>query len=486
MSERISRRELIGGAAAGAATAALPTPGAAAASRRVFTDSVDVVVVGAGLAGLAAARRLRRAGQDVLVLEARSRVGGRIQNRSIGGDEVVEVGGQWIGPTQDHLLALSKAVGVKRFKTYDKGEYVDYRNDLHYTYPKETRIPPGDPVAAADAAQAIVRLNEMANTVPRRRPWKADDAQEFDSKSFHDWMEENVPSPNGRELVSLGIEAVFSAQPRDMSLLHVLFYIHSAGSLDILITTGGGAQDSRFVGGSQLVAKRAANRLGDRVRLNSPVRKIKQTRSDVVVSGPGFRVRARRVIVAIPPTLSGRIEYEPALPGYRDQLLQRLPMGTVIKVQCLYDEPFWRAEGLAGQATSDTGPVKITFDNSPPDGKPGVLMGFIEGEMGRDWGRRSKKDRREGVIDSFARYFGPKARRVEGYIEKNWAREEWTRGCYGAFWPTGVWTSYGPALRRRVGRIHWAGTELASRWSGYMDGAIRSGKDAAEEVLRKL
>jgi monoamine oxidase len=205
-----------------------------------------------------------------------------------------------------------------------------------------------------------------------------------------------------------------------------------------------------------------------------------------VVSGDGFSVAADRVVVALPPTLCARIDWRPAMPAMRDQLTQRMPMGTVIKVQCVYDEPFWRKDGLAGQATSDTGPVKVTFDNSPPDGKVGVLMGFIEGTDGRLAQRMSLAERRKGVIESFARYFGDKARKVEQYVEKSWAAEEWTRGCYAGYFPPGVWSDYGPELRAPVGRIHWAGTETAEEWNGYMDGAVRSGHRVAKEVRAAL
>jgi monoamine oxidase len=209
-----------------------------------------------------------------------------------------------------------------------------------------------------------------------------------------------------------------------------------------------------------------------------------------VVSGDRFEVRARRAVVAIPPTLAGRLDYSPALPPLRDQLLQRIPMGTVIKVQCVYDTPFWRAAGLAGQATSDTGPVRITFDNSPPDASeskgPGVLMGFIEAADGRRALGWSRAQRREAVVESFARYFGAKARAPVAYVEKSWAAEEWTRGCYAGYFPPGVWTDFGHVLRAPVGRIHWAGTETATVWNGYMDGAVRSGERVAGEVAARL
>lgn len=516
----LTRRGLLAGTGAAALLATgLEEPAeAVTASGSIRTQ---VVVVGAGLAGLTAARDLLAAGRDVVVLEARDRVGGRILNHEVEGG-VVEVGGQWLGPAKDlpasdptagdvrgqeRVAALARELGLRRFPTYDTGAYVDYRSDLpvqRATY--DGRIPTHDPAATAEAAKALGQLDAMAKQVPLGAPWKAPRALAWDSMTFQSWMDHGdtaggypydglpdpigtvgVATPGGRKLLELAIQAVFSAEPRDLSLLHVLFYVHSAGSIEALVNTTGGAQQDRVVGGSALLATRLARRLGSRVRLSSPVTRIEQGERRVRVEGDGFVVRADRCVVAVPPTLAGRIDYAPALPALRDQLTQRMPMGNVIKVQCVYDEPFWREEGLAGQATSDTGPVKVTFDNSPPGANPpfGVLMGFMEGSEGRVWGTRSRTERREATIGCFARYFGPRARRVRHYIEKSWAAEPWTRGCYAGFMPPGTWVDHGAALRSPVGRIHWAGTETATVWNGYMDGAVRSGERVAREILSR-
>jgi monoamine oxidase len=206
----------------------------------------------------------------------------------------------------------------------------------------------------------------------------------------------------------------------------------------------------------------------------------------VTVEADGVSVRARRAIVAVAPTLAGRLVYDPPLPGFRDQLTQRMPLGTVAKCMAIYPEPFWRYEGLSGQGMSDTGPVRLTFDNSPPGGSPGVLLGFLEGRRARELGRLPASERRSAVIDCFARLYGPRAARPDAYMERLWAEEEWSRGCYGCHMPTGAWTSYGPALREPIGRLHWAGAEYATVWSGYMDGAVRSGERAAREALARL
>jgi monoamine oxidase len=449
------------------------------------THEADLVVVGAGLAGLAGAREAVGSGASVVVVEARDRVGGRVLNHDVGGGAVVEVGGQWIGPTQDRLAALAKELSVETFPTHGEGENViEYSGSLRRY---SGTIPRINPLVLLDVERAQRRLNRLARRVPLEAPWRAADAARLDAQTPAAWMRRNLATRPGRALLQLGIEAVWAAQPEDMSLLHLLFYIHSAGSLELLFDTEGGAQQDRFVGGSQLVPLRMAEQLGaERLVLGAPVRRIEHGADGVTVHGDDVAVRGKRAIVALAPPLAGRIAYDPPLPGYRDQLTQRMPLGTVAKCMAIYDEPFWRAEGLSGQGMSDTGPVKLTYDNSPPDGSPGVMLGFLEGRHARELGRISADERRAAVVDCFARLFGPRAARLDSYVERLWAEEEWSRGCYGCHMPTGAWTSFGPALHEPVGPLHWAGAECATVWNGYMDGAVRSGQRAAEEALERL
>lgn len=449
------------------------------------THEADVVVIGAGLAGLAAARELTARGASVVVVEARDRVGGRLLNHELGDGKVVEVGGQWIGPTQDRLAALAGQLGVETFPTHVAGHnLLEYGGEIHrYT----GTIPRINPAVLVDVEQAQRRLNWLARRVPLDRPWATPKAAKLDGQTAATWMRRNLATKSGRMLLGLGIEAVWAAQPEDVSLLHVLFYIHSAGSLELLFDTEGGAQQDRFVGGSQLIAIRMAEELGgERLVLEAPVRRIEHGPDGVTVHADGAVARGRRAIVAIPPTLAGRIAYDPPLPGYRDQLTQRMPLGTVAKCMAIYAEPFWRAEGLSGQTASEPGPVRVMYDNSPPDGSPGVLLGFLEGRHARELGRLGPEERRAAVIGCFARLFGPRAASPDDYVERLWAEEEWTRGCYGCHMPTGAWTSYGPALHPPIGPLHWAGAEYARVWNGYMDGAVRSGEAAAAEVLQEL
>src|SRR4051795_13644809 len=446
----------------------------------------DVIVVGADLAGLTAAREIQRAGKTAIVLEARDRVGGRTLNHPIGDGKVVEVGGQWIGPGQDLMKRLAQDMKVDTFPTHSKGHNVIEFNGKLTRY--RGTIPRIGPHVLADVAQAQLKIARLAKRIPLDEPWSAKDARKLDGQTFETWLRRNVYTKGGRALLELSVEAVWAAEPADLSLLHVLFYARSAGGFDRLLDTEGGAQQDRFVGGSQLVSIRLAAELGDGVvHLGHPVTRIEHGEHGVRVSaGTSFTATGKQVIVAIPPTLTSRIAYDPPLPGHRDQLTQRMPQGSVIKCMAIYDEPFWRAEGLSGMATSDTGPAKIVFDNSPPDGSPGVLLGFLEGERARVIGRLPADQRREQILAGLTRLFGPKASKPAGFIERSWAEEEWTRGCYGCYMPPGAWTSYGDALRAPIGRIHWAGAETATVWNGYMDGAVQSGVRAATEALASV
>jgi len=448
--------------------------------RRLDTD---VVVIGAGLSGLSAARRLRAEGVETLVLEARDRVGGRTLNHPIGDGKVVELGGQWVGPGQDRILGLVSELGLETFDTYSEGRNLFEHAGRLSSYRGE--IPRVNPIALLDVQLAMTRLQRMVARVPAEAPWSARDAERWDSQTVAGWTRRNMRTRLGRALIGLACEAVWAADPADISLLHFLAYCNAAGSLESLISTDGGAQQSRIVGGSQRIALGLAEPLEEVILLNEPVRRIEHE-AGVCVLGDTVTVNARRAIVAMSPALAGRLVYSPALPAHRDQLTQRVPNGSVIKCMALYDEPFWREQGLSGQLTSDGGPVKVVFDNSPPDGRPGVLLGFLEGNQARRLGRVSDEERREAVIGCFARFFGPRAASPREYVDKNWAADEWTRGCYGAFFPPNTWLAFGDALRAAIGPIHWAGAETATRWMGYMDGAVSSGERAAGEVLAQL
>jgi monoamine oxidase len=497
--ERLTRRGLIGvGAAAGASAALSRVPFAEARKkdekqRGRRRRHADVVVVGAGFAGLTAALRLKQSGKSVIVLEARNRVGGRAHNAQIPGGQVSERGAAFIGPTQDRIAALASEFRVGTFPTFETGDNVYIRDGNRITYSDTglTGTAPPDPVILPDLATVVLKLDQMATKIDVNSPWTAADAASWDAQTLQSFLEANALTPQFRDqIVPSATRSIFGAEPRELSLLFTTFYIaasgneQNVGTFERNFNTRMGAQQDRFDGGSQIVALRVAKRLGKkRVLLKQAVRRIVQEKHGVTVLTKRLRVRAKHVIVAIPPTLAGRIDYRPDLPSLRDQLTQRLPQGNLTKVACVYDRPFWRDAGLNGTAVATDGFVNVTFDDTPPGGSPGVVFGFVGGDKARGFNALPAAQRRATVIDEFTKLFGSGAANPIDYIETNWASERWSRGCPVGIAGPGLYTGYGPALRQPVGRIHWAGTETSTYWNGYMDGAVRSGERAAAEVL---
>jgi monoamine oxidase len=449
-----------------------------------MTEPLDVVVVGAGFAGLTAARELVGLGRSVVVLEARDRVGGRTRTDVVAGHPV-DLGGQWIGPGQDRIAGLVAELGFETVTQYTDGDAVLLQDGTTTRSPGEAAyaLPP---MTLEAYLRVQGELDATAESIPLDAPWDAPGAEELDAMTFASWMASLTDDTGALQLMELGVHAVFAADPSALSALHVLHYVHSAGGWASLTDTEGGAQQDRIVGGMQPVAVALAAELGDRVRLDSSVDAIVHGPDGVTVSGAWGEVRASRAVVAVPPTLAGRIRYDPPMPADRDQLTQRMPAGSVTKVQVVYERAWWIDEGLNGQVLSPDGAVGVTFDASPPGGAPGVITLFIEAHHAVRARAMGADARRSLVLDHLTAGLGQRAADPVAYAELDWSGEPWTRGCYGAHTPPGVLTVFGPALREPVGPIHWAGTETAEVWTGYIDGAIRSGERAAADVDASL
>ena len=499
------RRDFLKGAALTGLTATAWKPSQAVASCGGPEETADIAIVGGGFAGITAAELLTGAGKKVKILEARERCGGRTWTQPYGSEDLLlDSGGQWVGPGQEYIYRRLRHFNVPTFSTYDEGqniletdrrangEGVFHRYDAEggLTSAKALRIFKG---TALDFSALYDGLGRLAESISLEAPWESEGALELDNTTLESWIQDQwsrlgplklkPADERVRNIFRAVIHTVFSVSPAKLSLLHALFYIKSGGGLDSLINVTGGAQQDRFLNGSgELLEKMMATFRHDIV-LGSPVRAIEQSSDGVLVHSDKMKVRAQRVIIALPPALIPRISFSQPLSPRKDLLLQSYPMGNTMKVMAIYERPFWRQSGHSGQAFSPYTPVTATFDNSHPRSDAGVMVGFVVGPQADRILRLPPEERRAEVLKSFSHFFGTEALHPVRYHEKAWAEEPFSRGAYAGYLPPGVWTGLGDVLRKPEGRVHFAGTETSPEWNGYIEGAIRSGYRVAREVL---
>jgi len=450
---------------------------------RTTTMEADVCVVGAGLAGLTAARRLSQAGRSVVVLEARDRVGGRVWTKSSRDGVPVDMGACFVGPHHDRMHALTKEMGVATFKTFVDGDNVLATGGKVRRYRGD--IPRISPVALLSAGQAIARINAMAKKVPVDAPWDAPKAAEWDALSVRAWLSAGrVPTRLARALIEATVRACFSCELSELSFLNWLFLVRSAGGIESLMNIAGGYQDAQFEGGVGQVPDSMAAELGAAVVLGSPVTAVRQTDDRVEVTGDAGAVSARRVVLALPRALAAGIRFDPVLPADHALLIHQVPAGTEVKMVAFYDSPFWRHDGVSGATVATDDEIEVTLDTCQPHHSQGVVAGYSAGPRARALAALAEGERREVFLRMLTTRLGPAAASPLEVMEQNWAEERWSRGCSMGHFPTGVLTQYGRLLREPVGRLHWAGTETASTSYGAMDGAVRSGERVCDEILR--
>jgi monoamine oxidase len=415
----------------------------------------------------------------VRLLEAGGRVGGRTFSRTLADGSPVELGGAWIGPGHRRVAALAQEHGIARLRQYADGENLFETPGGLARY--RGHLPSSTPAAAAALRAALARLEELALQVPVQRPWEAPAA--LDRQTVADWLARNVADAEAAAVLELLCEAVIAADPAEVSLLHLLFFGRASGGLDGLIAVTGGAGEERLVEGTHELALRLGAALEQELVLDAPVQGVAWSQAGVHLHAGAASCAARHAIIAIPPAQAGRLRYDPPLAVARDALTQRVAQGAAMKCVAVYEEPFWRAAGLSGHGRSLVGPGKGFFDVTPAAGAPGMMMCFVEADHARLLGGLPPAERRARALEGFARLFGRRMRRPLDYHDFDFSAEPYIRGCYAGYFPPGAWTRYGAHLRRPVGPLHWAGTETAAEWYGYMEGAVRSGERAAAEVL---
>ena len=446
---------------------------------------LDTIIIGAGFAGLSAAQSLKAHGQDqFLVLEARDRVGGRTKQGTLQGVDI-DLGGMWLGPTQERLKNLAEKYQLRTYPTFLDGlavyrlkgkEHHGRGEDLEKIFSMRDRV------RAMFWSRA---LKKMVAGIDCERPWDHPDADRLDAMTVEEWLQKTLRSPRLIEFYRLVCFSLFCAEASQISMLFFLHYVKSGGGLDVLLSAGeGGAQNFLFYGGVHQIARKMAQELGDRLHLNEAALGVDWSEDAVTVRTALGQHRARHAIIAVPPTLLLNMDFSPALPQKKIVLHRRLHMGSAIKYWVVYEKPFWRAQGWNGIIARDDVPSSPCFDVTPPEETRGFISGFFDGNHAIDCSDMGRDARRKIVLDMLADHYGDAARAPLEYIDEDWTEETWSGGCYGAYAPPGIYASYGEGLRKPIGPLYWAGTETSPVWTGYIEGAIHSGEYAAKEVMK--
>lgn len=441
-----------------------------------------VVVVGAGLAGLTAASELAEAGADVTVLEARDRVGGRMKGVTVAPNVIADGGAAYLGARHTELLSLVEQYGLGLASTgMSIGDSVFLIDGQRTSTP--SRVPPLDAIALGDLFD---RLDALVEELRPDAPWRTRNAGRLDRLSAARWIADEVERPDAKTFFPLFLGEMMAANPRAISALHMAFYLRSGGGIRYLNAFEGGAQQWRIDGGAHLLCLALADRLGERVRVRQAVHAIEQDHEGVVVHcafgdfSLRSEYRADQVIVAVPPLLAQQIEFRPGLRSPR--ATAATGRGCAIKVHLGYPAPLWRERGYSGWSVSNDGPLLSTVDDSPPDDSAGVLTGFVTGATASVFSALAVTEQKDAALAHARRLF-PYLPTPAHCSVTDWLDEKYSRGCYAALFGPGDWLRLGPTLIEPHGRVHWAGTETSLEFFGLMEGAIRSGKRAASELI---
>lgn len=447
--------------------------------------SALVIIVGGGFSGIAAAKKLHEAGISFLVLEARERLGGRVFTKNLSADLYLDLGGQWIGPTQNRMYQLCEEQGLETFDTYDQGRNILDLGGKIRTY--SGLIPKMDPLSLLNLDLILKKLERLARQLDINSPWTHPKAKAFDSVSLDFFIRKNSLTKSCEKVIRVGCETVFACELNEVSLLHALFYIRSGTSLECLINIKNGAQQHRIKGGMQSLVEQMAHPFLDKIRFNSPVTSIAKKEKEVRLTCGNIAYTTRKIILSVPPPLLAQIRFTPELPVAKRKLLERYAMGHVGKCFMIYSKPFWREKGFSGQVVSDNNsPFQTLFDCSPYEGKYGIILGFTIGNRAKSYFLQNEMERKSKMLEILEVYFGSEAKHPVNYFDYTMSDEIWSSGCYAGLKPTGAWTGFRDAYSKPSDPFYFAGTEASTRWNGYIEGAVLAGEAASLQVIKSL
>jgi monoamine oxidase len=443
-----------------------------------ITQHTDVVVVGAGLAGLTAADRIAAAGYDVVVLEGRDRVGGRVLSTTVAG-VAVDAGATWVAPHHAAVRELATRLGCELVPQFHDGKgIVSFGGNRKVE--SATALPPW---VTLDITRIMGALQKLADGMPATSPWDHPDAAWLDSMSLGEWLTSKWALVGTRKFMTMFSLVQWGSPVGDVSLFNAVRYIRNLGGVDLMLKVEGGDQQDRVLGTAHGMVAKLAETLGARVLVGSPVERVSTAGDRVVVETAGQAIAARHAIVTASPMHRSTIRFTPPLPEQHYGLARSWRLGALSKAFVAYERPFWREEGLSGSAVSDDATVFLTFDVSPRAEGPGILMVFCDA---RGFDGCDRDDRRNRVLKHLVHLYGDRAIEAIDYTDFSWGNDAFAPGGPNPAVGPKAWTSFGRYLRQPVGLVHWGGTETADETGGSMNGAILSGQRAADEVMARL
>ncbi|MBL8062697.1 MAG: FAD-dependent oxidoreductase [Anaerolineales bacterium] len=441
----------------------------------------SVIIIGAGMAGLAAAYELHKAGWNTVVLEARGRVGGRVYSvRDFSNGLIAEGGGEYIDEDHTRMLSFAKEfnlplgkVGSWQGQSGDWGAFEGKAGPLENTSLWGANL-------NDEYHKVWVALSELGRQVnDPAHPLTALNAKELDSKNAAEWIEAQNVRPLARELFTNHIRSEYTCEPKHFSLLDLarnaaLYYSdpetwHTA---------------YRVMGGNDLIPQAIAACLPD-LRLNTVVMSVKVQAQEVVVKykqvDSFHTLRAAHAILAIPLTAARMIDFDGTLPIAHQNMLNGLSYGAVTKVMIEYRKRFWHEHGWNGRLNTDL-PIVLTWDaTSHLEAEHGILTAYTGGGPGEALSRLSDDERIKTAVSVIEDIFPGSSEMIENTRTIAWVNEAFTRGSYMAYAPNEM-TAHWQALFSPAGRLSFAG-EHATIIQGYMEGAVESGQRAARELI---